>query len=68
MGHDAASGLSVCLQGKTVSPGHMTQALKQMRAAKRRRRRRIKAEFMITAAQREVRVKTKSSEEGASIE
>lgn len=49
----------------------MTQALKQMRVKRERRRKsrkRIKAECMITAAQREVRVKTKSSEEGANMD
>lgn len=47
----------------------MTQALKQMRAEREwRRRRKIKAECMITAAQREVRVKTKSSEDRANVE
>lgn len=41
-----------------------------MRAERERRkkRRRIKAECMITAPQREVRVKTKSSEERANID
>lgn len=49
---------------ETVGAGHMTATLKQMRAARERRwRKRVKAECMITAAQREVGVKTKSSEE-----
>lgn len=45
---------------ETVGPSHMTATLKQMRAAQERRwRKRVKAECMITAAQREVGVKTK---------
>lgn len=49
---------------ETVGAGHMTATLKQMRAARERRwRTRAKAECMITAAQRELGVKTKSSEE-----
>lgn len=45
MGQDAASGLSVCLQEKTVSADHMTLALKQMIA--QRKAKGIKAECII---------------------